>query len=95
MATQKETSELIVCHCEELTVGDLKEAFDHGARSFDDLKRMSRCGMGHCQAKYCYNHTNELLAKWSGVPEEKLSSTNHRTPIRPVPLKVLMEGEST
>ncbi|WP_155667264.1 (2Fe-2S)-binding protein [Ornithinibacillus caprae] len=87
-----EANQVIVCHCEELTVADLKMAFEHGARTFDDLKRMSRCGMGHCQAKYCFDAANDHLANWSKVPVECLPNTRHRMPIRPVPLKVFIEG---
>lgn len=49
--------------------------------------------MGHCQAKYCYHHANELLATWMGVAESELSGTNHRIPIRPLPLKMLIGSD--
>ncbi|WP_274236147.1 (2Fe-2S)-binding protein [Allobacillus halotolerans] len=93
IVTHNVSNQTIICHCEELTVNDLQEVFAFGARSFDDLKRMSRCGMGHCQAKYCYHHANELLATWMGVAESELSGTNHRIPIRPLPLKMLIGSD--
>ena len=54
----------LVCECEEVTVGEVKNAFQtlHVA-TFDDLRRRTRMGMGPCQSMLCSCRVAELAAR--------------------------------
>jgi glycerol-3-phosphate dehydrogenase len=45
----------IVCHCEMVTLREIKQALTSSvpAGDFGGLKRRTRCGMGRCQGFYC------------------------------------------
>lgn len=60
----------IVCRCETITEGQIKEAIHRplGARSMDAVKRRTRAGMGRCQAGFCTPKTMALLAQEWGIP---------------------------
>ncbi|MCT7655480.1 (2Fe-2S)-binding protein [Oceanimonas sp. NS1] len=42
--------EVVVCRCEEVTVAELKQACEAGARGVNQLKTYTRCGMGPARA---------------------------------------------
>jgi len=54
----------LVCECEEVTVGEVKNAFQtlHVA-TFDDLRRRTRMGMGPCQSMLCSCRVAELAVR--------------------------------
>jgi NAD(P)H-nitrite reductase large subunit len=80
---------LIVCRCEEVTRADVLAAIDLVGADPDDVKRLSRAGMGLCQGRGCRPIVASLLAAHSGIPLASLPPTAYRPPIRPVPLAAL------
>ena len=52
----------ILCRCEALSMATLKAIVtDHGMTDVATLKRLSRAGMGRCQARYCGHHLHALV----------------------------------
>jgi NAD(P)H-nitrite reductase large subunit len=45
--------EAIVCRCERVTAGEVRAAIREGVRDMNQLKALSRAGMGACGAKTC------------------------------------------
>jgi len=45
--------EAIVCRCERVTVGEIKTAIRSGIRDMNQLKALTRAGMGACGSKTC------------------------------------------
>jgi NADPH-dependent 2,4-dienoyl-CoA reductase/sulfur reductase-like enzyme/Fe-S-cluster-containing hydrogenase component 2/bacterioferritin-associated ferredoxin len=45
--------EAVVCRCERVTAGDIRAAIRNGIRDLNQLKALSRAGMGACGAKTC------------------------------------------
>ena len=60
----------IVCLCEKVTEGEIREAIRRGARTVDGVKRRCGCGMGRCQGGRCQPEIRRLLAEMTGSPEE-------------------------
>ena len=60
----------IVCRCEMISEGEIREAIHRplGARSLDGIKRRVRQGMGRCQAGFCTPKAMEILADELGIP---------------------------
>lgn len=54
----------IVCHCERVTRGELRDALAAAvpARTLDGLRRRTRAGNGRCQGFYCGAEVRALLA---------------------------------
>jgi NADPH-dependent 2,4-dienoyl-CoA reductase/sulfur reductase-like enzyme len=79
----------IVCRCEEITLGEIKAALTEEIRDLNELKRMTRMGMGSCQGRMCAPFVQEMLAREGKVPPAEIGSLNPRPPIRPVPTTAL------
>jgi NADPH-dependent 2,4-dienoyl-CoA reductase/sulfur reductase-like enzyme len=58
----------LVCRCEEVTVGQLREAVDLGATGVRTAKLLSRAGMGWCQGRVCGYAASCLTARLTGTP---------------------------
>lgn len=72
----------VVCRCEERTVADLLKGYEQGARGPQDLKGMTRCGMGPCQGRQCGHTVSELLARWNGTGVAEAGYYRLRSPMR-------------
>jgi glycerol-3-phosphate dehydrogenase len=58
----------MVCRCELVTEGEIREALDRGARCLDGLKFRTRAGMGRCQGGFCSGRCMELIAEKYDIP---------------------------
>ncbi|NHI00415.1 NAD(P)/FAD-dependent oxidoreductase [Oceanimonas sp. MB9] len=76
--------EVVVCRCEEVTVAELKQACEAGARGVNQLKTYTRCGMGPCQGRQCGNAVSLLQARWLGEPVSQVGYYHARSPVVPV-----------
>lgn len=76
----------IVCRCEEISAGDIREAVALGAMGPNQLKAFTRCGMGPCQGRMCGLTVSELVAKARGEAVEDVGYYRIRPPIKPVTL---------
>lgn len=54
----------LICRCEEVPRVKVEAAIMSGARTVDDVKRMTRCGMGFCQGKNCTHSVMKLLKEF-------------------------------
>jgi NADPH-dependent 2,4-dienoyl-CoA reductase/sulfur reductase-like enzyme/Fe-S-cluster-containing hydrogenase component 2 len=43
----------VVCRCERITAGEIREAIRNGVRDMNQLKALTRAGMGACGSKTC------------------------------------------
>lgn len=65
----------VVCRCEQITEGEIREAIRRGARSLDGVKRRVRAGMGRCQGGFCSPRTLELLHEELGIRMTELTKS--------------------
>ena len=79
----------IICRCEEITVGEIKRLIADGVTDMNEIKRLTRMGMGRCQGRMCGQPVQEIIAGMIGVPPSEVGYLNHRPPIKPVPLSTL------
>ncbi len=61
----------------------------------DQVKRLTRAGMGHCQGRLCREQVSLLLAEESGTDIAEVPLMSYRPPVRPLPLKVMWPHEET
>ncbi len=83
----------VLCRCENITVGDVRKAVREGGRDLDEIKIMTRVGMGPCQGRMCGPALAEIVAEELSMPCEKIGLLNVRPPLKPVPLKEIAELE--
>jgi sarcosine oxidase subunit beta len=78
----------IVCACEDVTVGEIRRAFQAGHRDVESIKRYTAFGTGPCQGKSCMALVARELARL-GATEEEIAPFTARPPIRPIALGAL------
>jgi bacterioferritin-associated ferredoxin len=76
----------LVCRCEEVTAGQIREAAGIGALGLNQLKAFTRCGMGPCQGRMCGATAAEVMAEARGVPVEQVEPYRTRFPTKPLTL---------
>lgn len=84
----------ILCRCEELTLGDVKKALANGAKEINEIKRMTRIGMGRCQGRMCEPTLIEIMRRELNQSPIRLGYLNRRPPSKPIELGALI-GKNT
>jgi NAD(P)H-nitrite reductase large subunit len=79
----------ITCRCEDLTEEEILEFVQEGYTTIDEIKRVSRASMGHCQGRTCKRLIAQIISRETGKPVDEIIYPTPRPPIKPVPLKVL------
>ena len=73
----------------------LSTLLNDGPAHPDQIKRLTRAGMGVCQGRRCREQVACLLAEQQGVPLDRVPVATVRTPVRPVPLGVLADWQES
>jgi ferredoxin len=50
---ERTEDDTIVCRCERVTAGEIRKHIRGGSRDFNEIKALTRTGMGSCGAKTC------------------------------------------
>ena len=79
----------VLCRCEEVTRGDVRRAVALGADSANEVKSITRCGMGDCQGRMCSHLVAHCIARETGRPVAEVGLFRPRPPIFPVPISEL------
>ncbi|MDO8775045.1 MAG: FAD/NAD(P)-binding oxidoreductase [Burkholderiaceae bacterium] len=80
------TDETVVCRCEEVTAGRIREMARLGCQGPNQTKFFSRCGMGPCQGRICGLAVTQILSKELGKPPSEVGAYHIRAPLKPIPL---------
>ncbi|MHA1530352.1 MAG: FAD-dependent oxidoreductase [Alphaproteobacteria bacterium] len=84
----------IVCRCEEVTAGQVRQAVRDGCRGPNQVKSFLRCGMGPCQGRFCGLTVSGVIAAERGVAMDEVGYFRIRPPIKPIELGALAETET-
>ena len=84
-----EDDTVVVCRCEELSLGDIQRALEIGCPGPNQLKSFVRCGMGPCQGRLCGLTVSEIIAAARGVPVAQVGHFRPRPPVKPLRLDEL------
>lgn len=79
----------VVCRCEEVTAGRVREMARLGCQGPNQTKFLSRCGMGPCQGRICGGVVTQVLAEALGKPPAEIGSYRIRAPLKPIPMESL------
>lgn len=78
---------MIICRCEEITKGEIRQAIHAGMYTMNEIKRFIRPGMGLCQGQSCGIHVKRILATELHVNMSDLEECTPRAPMRPITLE--------
>jgi len=85
-------NETIICRCERVTAGQIRELIRSGHRDINQIKAITRAGMGACGGKTCTSLIYSLF-KQEGIPLKDVVNHTLRPLFVEVPLGVFA-GES-
>jgi NAD(P)H-nitrite reductase large subunit len=86
----------IVCRCEEVTDQEIEDAIrEFDLRTVDDVKRLTRAGMGLCQGRTCECLVQRILAEVANIRTDELTLLSKRPPTTPIEIESLAEAEES
>ena len=80
--------ETILCRCERISAGELQALIGHGHTDINELKAITRLGMGACGGKTCTELVQRLMQQ-EGIPPEEITPPVQRPLFIEVPLGIL------
>ncbi|UVL85861.1 NAD(P)/FAD-dependent oxidoreductase [Pseudomonas sp. B21-028] len=83
--------ELMICRCEEVSVGDIRQVIGEGHWEINRVKAHCRIGMGRCQGRMCGAAAAEIIASESGRPICGIGRLRAQAPVKPVPFGLEVE----
>ncbi len=81
----------IVCRCERVTAGEIRALIRQGCRDVNEIKAITRAGMGACGGKTCTALIHRLFRE-EGVPPTEITPNVKRPLFVEVPLGVFAGG---
>jgi NADPH-dependent 2,4-dienoyl-CoA reductase/sulfur reductase-like enzyme/formate hydrogenlyase subunit 6/NADH:ubiquinone oxidoreductase subunit I/bacterioferritin-associated ferredoxin len=78
--------EMIVCRCERVTAGEIRSLIRQGYRDFNEIKTVTRAGMGSCGGKTCTTIIKRLFRE-EGIPDDEVTDQTKRPLFMEVPLE--------
>ena len=76
----------IVCRCEEVTAGQIRTAVADGHSDSNQVKFLTRCGMGPCQGRQCADAVAHIVAAAGGESVARGGQYRGRPPVTPLTL---------
>ncbi|MGD8966051.1 MAG: FAD-dependent oxidoreductase [Anaerolineae bacterium] len=77
----------IICRCERVTAGEIRELIRSGVRDMNYIKAVTRAGMGACGSKTCTNLIKRLFQQ-EGIQPDAVKENTQRPLFIEVPLGV-------
>lgn len=87
--------ETVVCRCEEVTAGRIREAAVAGQGGPNHVKAQTRAGMGPCQGRQCGLAVSRIVAATTGQDMDRTGFFRIRPPLRPISLGELAALDET
>ena len=77
----------IVCRCERVTAGEIRPLIRRGVKDLNQIKAITRAGMGACGAKTCENVILQMYRE-EGIPLEEVTLNTRRPVFIEAPLGI-------
>jgi NAD(P)H-nitrite reductase large subunit len=84
---QRITDDTIVCRCERVSAAEIRDLIRRGYRDINEIKAVSRAGMGSCGAKTCTSLIHRLFRD-EGIPDAEIVDQIDRPLFMEIPLGV-------
>ncbi len=80
------SDDTIICRCERVTAGEIRELIRQGYRDLNEIKAITRAAMGSCGSKTCHSLIVRLFRD-EGIILSEVTDTTRRPIFIEVPLK--------
>ena len=77
--------DIIVCRCERVSVGEIRKWIRYGVRDFNELKALTKAGMGACGGKTCTSLITRIFRE-EGIKSENIVPGTKRPLFVEVPM---------
>jgi NAD(P)H-nitrite reductase large subunit len=84
--------EEMVCLCERVSAGEVRKLIKKGITDLNQIKAITRAGMGPCGSKTCDNLLKQLMRQ-EGIPVDEIVENVRRPVFVEVPLGKFADGE--
>lgn len=75
----------IVCRCEDVSWQEIEVLIKKGF-TLEEVKKLTRCGMGYCQGRTCFN----ILVRLLKIYQQNLVPKK-RPPLKPIEIKEIVK----
>ena len=83
-----------ICRCEEIAEQAIRDAIrKFNLRTVDEVKRLTRAGMGLCQGRTCTPLLTKIIAEETNKKVNELLPLSKRPPVRPIKIESLTTEE--
>ncbi|MDZ4181887.1 MAG: (2Fe-2S)-binding protein, partial [Candidatus Cloacimonadaceae bacterium] len=89
---QRLADDAMICLCERVSVGQVRDLVRKGITDLNQIKAITRAGMGPCGAKTCETLIKGLLRE-EGIPTEEVVPNTKRPVFIEVALDKFPDGE--
>lgn len=79
----------LICRCESVRAGEISRLAADNRLMPDQIKALSRCGMGPCQGRQCLGTLAEIVAHVRGLSPADIGLPRPRGPVAPLRLGAL------
>lgn len=84
--------ELVLCRCENSTIGDLRALYSGHVPSPKEVKLVGRFCMGECQGRLCERRVLQAIEGLEGVTYPAKTLIGERWPLRPTPITAFLNN---
>ncbi len=81
--------DLLICRCEEVTKGEIRQAVHAGMFTIEEIRRFLRSGMGLCQGQTCGKLVKGIVARELQVSPAEIEPATSRAPMRPTEMRIM------
>jgi Fe-S-cluster-containing hydrogenase component 2 len=85
--------ETVVCRCENVTLGQIRDYIKSGHTTVDEIKRLTRAGMGPCSGRTCRLIIQRELEQIAKIKIEDQIIPTHRPPTTPIRVELIAKAE--
>lgn len=83
---------VVICRCEDVTLDEIRDLIARGYTTIEEIKRITRCGMGPCQGRTCRQLVLAEIARAAAKDIASVAPGRFRPPTRPVRLGGAVAG---
>ncbi|MFA5524682.1 MAG: (2Fe-2S)-binding protein, partial [Tissierellales bacterium] len=78
-----------------ITLAELRKLIQDGYRTVEEIKRISRAGMGPCQGRTCSQLILREISNYTGQDIAELDVCVSRPPVSGIKIKQILSGGET
>lgn len=87
--SQDTPDDAYICRCEEITVKELRSVIAKGYTTLNEIKIVTRAGMGSCQGRTCRQLIMNEISRATGQKHAEMPLSTFRPPVKPIKMSLL------